>query len=144
MRLVNWQSSTRELSQIWLQVREESRLYPKPRVILATYKNLIWSKCDKFNFCFLQNMVTLGLLFLKNPLNRWQPILFLVTKWQKSTTKITLVITCSFTSILSMAILMSSYYLHIKLGTLILFFNSLVSAGILWVIFFEIYLKENT
>ncbi len=27
VRLVNWQSSTRELSQIWLQVREESRFF---------------------------------------------------------------------------------------------------------------------
>jgi hypothetical protein len=47
----------------------------------------------------------------------------LVTKWQKSSTKKALVITSSFTSILSMAIFISSYYLHIRFGTLILFFN---------------------
>jgi hypothetical protein len=72
-------------------------------------------------------MVTLGHFFSpKNPLNKSQPILLLVTKWQKSTTKKALVMTCSFTSILSLAILISSYYLHIRLGTLILFFNCLV------------------
>jgi hypothetical protein len=65
VRLVNWQSSTRELSQIWLQVREESRFFFKPHIILATYKNLIWSKYGKFNICFPQNMVILGLLFPK-------------------------------------------------------------------------------
>jgi hypothetical protein len=59
-------------------------------------------------------------------LNQSQPILFLVTKWQKSITKKTLVITCSFTSILSKAILISSYYLHIRLGILMFFFNYLV------------------
>jgi hypothetical protein len=62
VRLVNWQSSTRELSQIWLLVREENRFIFKPRSILATYKNL-WFKYGKFNFCFPQNMVTLRLFF---------------------------------------------------------------------------------
>jgi hypothetical protein len=90
----------------------------KPLIIPATYKNL-WSKYGKFNFCFPKKLWIWAFLFLKNPLNRSQPILFLVTKWQKSATKKTLVITCSFTSILSMAILISSYYLHIRLGTLI-------------------------
>jgi hypothetical protein len=59
VRWMHWPSSTRGLSQIWLQVRGKTRLFFKSPYILATCKNL-WSKYGEFNFILLENMATLG------------------------------------------------------------------------------------
>jgi hypothetical protein len=58
-----WQSSTREMSQIWLQVREESRIFLESSYILAICKNPL-SKYDYFRIFFRQSCY----FFIKNPL----------------------------------------------------------------------------
>ncbi len=91
--------------------RSERKLYlfSNPALYLATYKNL-WSKYGKFNFCFPQNMVTLGLFFLRKILwTSHNPFCFWSPSGKNPPQKKALVITCSFTLILSMAILISSY-----------------------------------
>jgi hypothetical protein len=85
LRYVDWQLSRRGVSQIWLQIREKSSNFLKPGYILATYKNLC-PYMTHSNF-FPQNMTTYGLFSLENPLDRSQPPLCLVTKWQKIATK---------------------------------------------------------
>jgi len=87
VRWMHWPSSTRGLSQIWLQVRGKTRFFFKSPYILATCKN-VWSKYGEFNFILLKKMATLGHFIPKKTIVQVAvPPLFWVAKWQNFATK---------------------------------------------------------
>jgi hypothetical protein len=51
VRYVYWQSSRRGLSQIWLQIMEESRNFWDLAILTASWK--LWSKSGDFNCSFM-------------------------------------------------------------------------------------------
>jgi hypothetical protein len=67
-----WQSSTRGMSQSWVQVREESRIFLESSYILAICKNPL-SKYDYFRILFCQSCY----FFIKNILCALSPGTFL-------------------------------------------------------------------
>ncbi len=60
------QSSTSGISQIWLQVRQESRKELESSLVLATSRNVL-SKYGDFKPFFPQNMANLAYFSKKNP-----------------------------------------------------------------------------
>jgi hypothetical protein len=74
---VDSKSSTKGLSQIWLQFKEESRKYSKP---VRTYHHLNMTISKKIP----QNMATLGKKIQESYFAESQaPLLFWISKWEK-------------------------------------------------------------
>ncbi len=75
VRQVDLKSSTKGLSQIWLQFKEESKKYSNP--VRTYHLNMTISKKIP------QNMATLGNFFNKVILHNRRPHLFWIPKWKK-------------------------------------------------------------